>query len=199
GALRRNRRGRGLPGCGRGVSVPTSTKPKPSAKSPATAVASLSKPAASPIGVGKRRPATVDSSAGRRGRAHAAKRPRTRTGRTPTECASSGGRRKRSARRSRYMVVLNAARLHLRHVLLELRELHVELVGLVLAGAVGGEIEDVVPLGVEARAVGFLERAVVACDLLIFRLDAGGVRRRGVGRGGIGGRGARGRLARLAV
>ena len=48
----RNSRGRGLPACGSGVTVPVSTKPKPSRISAATATASLSKPAARPIGLG---------------------------------------------------------------------------------------------------------------------------------------------------
>ena len=55
-STRRNRRGRGLPGCGRGVTVPSSAKPKPSRPQAAGAAASLSKPAASPIGVGKAQP-----------------------------------------------------------------------------------------------------------------------------------------------
>ena len=44
-------RGRGLPGCARGVTVPTSMKPKPSAASPSMHAPSLSRPAASPTGI----------------------------------------------------------------------------------------------------------------------------------------------------
>ena len=47
-----NRRGRALPSCGRGVSVPTSTKPKPSLSIAPGTSAFLSKPAASPSGLG---------------------------------------------------------------------------------------------------------------------------------------------------
>ncbi|MCY1182282.1 hypothetical protein D9M73_228360 [compost metagenome] len=55
---RRNRRGLGLPGCGRGVTVPISTKPKPSWAKPSMAAPFLSRPAASPTGFGKSRPMT---------------------------------------------------------------------------------------------------------------------------------------------
>ena len=50
-SVRRNRRGRGLPGCGRGVAAPTSTKPKP---------ARDSGPAAPPRSCHSRRPAPPD-------------------------------------------------------------------------------------------------------------------------------------------
>ncbi|MNR33997.1 hypothetical protein D3C85_1517270 [compost metagenome] len=56
---RRNRRGLGLPGCGRGVTVPISTKPKPSWAKPSMAAPFLSRPAASPTGLAKFRPMTV--------------------------------------------------------------------------------------------------------------------------------------------
>src|SRR5690606_17635803 len=52
----RNSRGRGLPGWGRGVTVPVSTKPKPRAARAGTARPSLSKPAARPMGLSKFRP-----------------------------------------------------------------------------------------------------------------------------------------------
>ena len=52
---RRNRRGRGLPGCGRGVTVPTSMKPKPSRASASMCSPFLSRPAARPTAVGERR------------------------------------------------------------------------------------------------------------------------------------------------
>ena len=55
---RRNSRGRGLPACGRGVTVPVSTKPNPSRISAGTATAFLSNPAARPIGLANRRPST---------------------------------------------------------------------------------------------------------------------------------------------
>ena len=48
---RRNSRGRSLPACGRGVTVPSSIAPNPSRSRPAAATASLSNPAASPIGL----------------------------------------------------------------------------------------------------------------------------------------------------
>src|SRR3954468_8514606 len=47
---RRKRRGRALPGCGRGVTVPTSRKPKPSAPKASMCSAFLSSPAARPMG-----------------------------------------------------------------------------------------------------------------------------------------------------
>jgi len=55
----RNMRGRGLPGCARGVTVPTSIKPKPSAPSASIYAPSLSRPAASPTGLGNFTPITV--------------------------------------------------------------------------------------------------------------------------------------------
>ena len=54
----RNSRGRALPDWGRGVSVPTSTKPKPSLSIAPGTSAFLSKPAASPSGLGNFRPRT---------------------------------------------------------------------------------------------------------------------------------------------
>ena len=51
-SVSRKSRGLGLPGCGSGVAAPTSIKPKPDAKRPLTACAFLSKPAASPTGLG---------------------------------------------------------------------------------------------------------------------------------------------------
>ena len=65
----RNSRGRGLPCCGRGVSVPTSTKPNPSPSIASGTSPSLSNPAASPTGEGKASPATSLASDGaKRGR-----------------------------------------------------------------------------------------------------------------------------------
>src|SRR5690606_25627262 len=48
----------GLPGCGRGVTVPTSTKPNPSCDRPQMASPFLSRPAASPTGLGNSSPIT---------------------------------------------------------------------------------------------------------------------------------------------
>ena len=58
-SVRRKRRGFGLPGCGRGVAAPTSKKPNPARERPRSASAFLSKPAASPRGLARLRPATV--------------------------------------------------------------------------------------------------------------------------------------------
>ena len=52
-------RGLGLPGCGFGVTVPISKKPKPKAPSASICSPSLSKPAASPTGLGKVMPQIV--------------------------------------------------------------------------------------------------------------------------------------------
>jgi hypothetical protein len=59
-AASRNSRGRGLPGCGRGVAAPTSMKPKPLRDSGRRAVAFLSNPAASPTGFGRSSPASLN-------------------------------------------------------------------------------------------------------------------------------------------
>ena len=58
----RKTRGRGLPGCGRGVTVPISAKPSPMASTAPTTRASLSKPAAMPSGLGNVRPHTFTAS-----------------------------------------------------------------------------------------------------------------------------------------
>ena len=58
-SLSRNRRGRGLPGCGRGVTAPTSMNPNPARASGASASAFLSNPAANPTGLGRRSPARL--------------------------------------------------------------------------------------------------------------------------------------------
>ncbi|CAM3471017.1 hypothetical protein STSO111631_20545 [Stackebrandtia soli] len=55
---RRYRRGRGLPGCARHVTVPISMKPKPSAGHASIATPFLSMPAASPTVFGKSIPKT---------------------------------------------------------------------------------------------------------------------------------------------
>ncbi len=62
----RNRRGLGLPGCGRGVTVPTSMLPKPSAARPSMQSPFLSRPAANPTGLGKSSPITRTGRAGTR-------------------------------------------------------------------------------------------------------------------------------------
>lgn len=59
---RRKTRGRGLPPCGRGVTVPISMNPNPRAESSRIASPLRSKPAASPTGFGKRMPKTSRSS-----------------------------------------------------------------------------------------------------------------------------------------
>ena len=55
----RNRRGFGLPLCGRGVTVPISIKPKPKAAKPSIYSPFLSKPAAKPTGLGRCSPISV--------------------------------------------------------------------------------------------------------------------------------------------
>ena len=57
-SLTLNKRGLGLPGCGRGVTVPISIKPKPKAAKPSMTAPFLSKPAAKPTGLEKVRPIT---------------------------------------------------------------------------------------------------------------------------------------------
>jgi hypothetical protein len=52
-------RGLGLPGCGRGVTVPISKNPNPNAASASICLPSLSKPAANPTGLGKSMPQSV--------------------------------------------------------------------------------------------------------------------------------------------
>ena len=94
-AVSRNSRGRGLPDCGRGVTVPVSTKPNPRRISAGTATASLSNPAARPIGLANRRPSTSTAR-------HAASvsrdrpaRPRRRAVKA-RRCARSGSTRRTS-------------------------------------------------------------------------------------------------------
>ncbi len=60
----RKSRGLGLPGWGRGVTVPISTKPKPSAFHSGSSWAPLSRPAARPMGERKRRPKASRAMAG---------------------------------------------------------------------------------------------------------------------------------------
>src|SRR6185312_5071075 len=87
---RRKRRGRGLPSCGRGVTVPTSTKPKPKRSIASGTSASLSKPAASPIGFGNSRPQSLMARLGASGAARRGATPR-RNAAIVARCAVSGG------------------------------------------------------------------------------------------------------------
>src|SRR5688500_2516254 len=95
---RRNRRGLGLPGCGRGVTPPSSMKPKPSAASASTCSACLSSPAARPTGLAKSRPMTRTGAAG----VFLGKTEAKSTNRSVTRWAVSGSSEKRSGRRREY-------------------------------------------------------------------------------------------------
>ena len=53
---KRNIRGKGLPGWARGVTVPISIKPNPNEAKASICLPSLSKPAASPTGLGRFKP-----------------------------------------------------------------------------------------------------------------------------------------------
>src|ERR1051325_4887951 len=98
---RRNRRGRGLPGCGRGVTPPSSTKPKPSAASASTCSACLSSPAASPTGLGKSSPMTRTGAL----RIGSEKKRAASASRRVSSCAVSGSSEKRSGRASEYSML----------------------------------------------------------------------------------------------
>ena len=101
----RKRRGLGLPGCGRAVTVPISANPNPSASQAGRARAFLSIPAARPTGLGKVMPATVR---GRGGTAFPAVNlmrfgqcdPASSIASTAS-CASSGSSEKKIGRSSR--------------------------------------------------------------------------------------------------
>ena len=69
---RRNIRGFGLPGCGRGVTVPHSMKPKPSVARPSMCAAFLSSPAARPTRLGNVEPHDLDRRRRTRGAASCA-------------------------------------------------------------------------------------------------------------------------------
>ena len=56
-----NTRGFGFPGWGLGVTDPISKNPNPIFAKPSNASASLSKPAANPIGMGKSKPNTLQA------------------------------------------------------------------------------------------------------------------------------------------
>ena len=90
GRRARKRRGLGLPGCGRGVTVPSSTNPKPSAAQPRMATPSLSKPAPRPTRIAEAEAQELDRCAAgvargdaggeaRRGRARGRMPPATRS------------------------------------------------------------------------------------------------------------------------
>src|ERR1043166_464679 len=101
---RRNRRGRGLPGCGRGVTPPSSTKPKPSAASASTCSACLSSPAASPTGLGKSSPMTRTGAL----RIGPEKKRAASASRRVSSCADSGSSEKRSGRAGEYTLLAPA-------------------------------------------------------------------------------------------
>src|SRR3954468_6648388 len=102
---RRQRRGLGLPGCGRGVTPPSSTKPKPRAASPSTCWACLSSPAARPTGFGKSRPITRTGAWGIGLEKKAAACARRRV----SSCAVSGSSEKRNGRASEYSMLARVA------------------------------------------------------------------------------------------
>ncbi len=125
-SVSRNRRGRGLPGCGRGVAAPTSRKPKPARISGASATAFLSKPAARPTGLGSASPASRVASRGERHRPRQRRRPpkaaerrappapaamRRRSG--SSRCGSAGAAPGRSAAQ-RQRLEFRARRVHVR-------------------------------------------------------------------------------------
>ncbi|EXI74044.1 MAG: hypothetical protein AW07_02182 [Candidatus Accumulibacter sp. SK-11] len=98
----RNIRGRGFPGCGRGVTVPTSMKPKPSAASASMCSPFLSRPAARPTGLGNSSPMSETGSGGT-GLASRQLAPVARNRSTPAmpiPCATSGSSAKKTLRRS---------------------------------------------------------------------------------------------------
>ena len=98
----RKRRGFGLPGCGRGVTVPHSMKPNPSAASPSMCAAFLSSPAASPTRLGNSSPIAVTGDGAGRG-ANACTIPkRAATSRLANamSCAVSGSSVKSSGRKN---------------------------------------------------------------------------------------------------
>ena len=95
----RKRRGLGLPGCARAVTVPISAKPKPSASHAGRATAFLSKPAASPSGAGKRTPNTERSKRGSSGGANWRSSGPLHSRQCMAKwCTSSGSKEKRSGR-----------------------------------------------------------------------------------------------------
>ena len=99
-SLRRKSLGLALPGCGRGVAAPTSRNPKPAFDKGAIAVAFLSKPAASPTGLGNKMPANVVRNRFETTGPGSGKR-RDCNARMARPCAASGSSRCRAARPSR--------------------------------------------------------------------------------------------------
>src|SRR6185437_4552403 len=95
-ASRRKIRGRGLPACARGVTVPTSTKPKPRRSSASGTTAFLSKPGATPTGLGKFSPNARTAISG--GSAAARATGISRNALSVSAWASSGSRARSSGR-----------------------------------------------------------------------------------------------------
>ena len=103
-----NTLGLGLPGCGLGVTLPISTNPKPMASSAGNALASLSNPAARPIGFANRRPHASTASSGGSRLVSTGATPRARSS-MPTLCAVSGSIKRIAG--ARYSKSLNCAAL----------------------------------------------------------------------------------------
>jgi len=85
----------GLPGCARGVTVPVSMKPKPNRSMASGTSAFLSKPAASPIGLGNSHPQSAIPRLGGSGPAAGGAIPARSTAML-TRCAASGGSKRSS-------------------------------------------------------------------------------------------------------
>ncbi len=98
-AGRRNRRGFGLPACGRGVTVPTSTKLKPRPKRPGDGLGVLVEARGEAERVGEIEPQEPGPEPGRSGKTTRGPRPDA-SARIANRCAVSGGRswRPRSSR-----------------------------------------------------------------------------------------------------
>src|SRR5258706_13732801 len=106
-SITRNMRGLGLPGCGRGVTVPTSRKPKPSAARASRYSPFLSRPAASPTGLGKSIPMTRrDGAWGAPTASSAAPGPSAESDFSVRSWASSGSSLKRAERAREYSIRL---------------------------------------------------------------------------------------------
>src|SRR5258706_7078275 len=101
----RNMRGLGLPGCGRGVTVPISRKPKPSAASASRYSPFLSTPAASPTALGKSIPMTRrDGAWGAPTASNTAPGPSAASDFRVRAWASSGSSLKKAARAREYSI-----------------------------------------------------------------------------------------------
>ena len=95
-------RGFGLPGCGRGVTVPTSMKPKPSAPSASMCAPFLSRPGGEADRVAESRGPSPDAAGrpcGARPAERSPMRPRARGCRSVSSCATSGSSWKSSGAR----------------------------------------------------------------------------------------------------